>query len=197
MRGSYLPSHRLHEVLCRRDEPSRIVANHLVAALGVGHTHSPREGKHVAPVFLGNATGDESATLVGTLHQNGSVRHTGYDAVALSEIVGQCLRLTHVFRQQSTVARHFGSRVAMLIGVYLVESVRHDTDGVKTVFQCTPMGTDVHSVGQSAHDQHVGTQLSQFAHEVAYQVLSVGGALPCPHDVNHLRRIQVGGTFII
>ena len=59
------------------------------------------------------------------------------------------------------------------------------------------MGADVHTVGQSAHHEHLGAPLAQFGHEAAYEVLSVDGASARAYDTHHTACVEVGRAFVV
>ncbi len=194
---SYLPPHRLDEVLRRHDERRRVILYHPVTPLRERHPHRPREGKHVTPILLGDTAGDQTAPLVRTLHQDGSIRHPRHDTVPLPEVVRQRLRLTHILRQQTPVTDHLRCRVPMVMWIDTVQSMRQHPHRVEAVLQSVTMCMDIHPVRQSTDYQHVRTQLPQVTDKTTDDILPIGSTLPCPHDVNHPLPVQVRHTFII
>ena len=192
-----LPTQTLQQVLCRCDEGCRIVANHLVATLAERHSHSARECKDVTSILLCNATSDEASTLDGALDEDGGIRHTCHNTVALAEIVGQGLRLTHILRQQSSLRQHLYRIFTVVRRIYLVQTVSQHSDCLESLFKGITMGADINAVCQSADNQHLRTQYAEVCNEPSDKILSVGGAMTRSHDVYHMPLIEVGTTFVI
>ena len=92
---------------------------------------------------------------------------------------------------------HLCSRVAMVIGVDGVEAVGQHADGVVADGECLPVGTDVYAVGQSADDEHVGTQLLQACDEAPGQVLAVGCGAARADDADDALLVEAGVALII
>ena len=59
------------------------------------------------------------------------------------------------------------------------------------------MGADIYAVRQSTDNQHLRTQCAEVSNESSDDILSVGGAMACSHDVYHMPLVEVGTTFVV
>ena len=57
------------------------------------------------------------------------------------------------------------------------------------------MRIDVHTVSQTAHDEHFRTKFFQFCKKLSYHILAVSRAMTCANNIDNARPIQVGVTF--
>ena len=85
----------------------------------------------------------------------------------------------------------------MGIGIDLVQSVSQDTHRFEPLPESIAMGTDIDAIGQSTDHQHLWALCSQVSDETTNEVLPVGGAMACAHDIEHITLVEVGTTFII
>ena len=101
-----------------------------------------------------------------------------------------------MLRKQSALCQHFLGRCLVLMWVEVVQSMRQYSHCLIPILQRLAVCVDIHAVGHSAHNEHMWTSLFQFLHKPSYNILSVGGAMPCSHDVDHPLLIQVGCTHV-
>ena len=58
------------------------------------------------------------------------------------------------------------------------------------------MRMDIHAVGHSTYDEHPWASSPQVVDELMDEILSVGGAMPCSHYIDHPLLVQVGRAFV-
>ena len=76
--------------------------------------------------------------------------------------------------------------------IEVIKPVGQHPHSRESIGQSLPVCVDVYAVGQPAYDEHLGAKCPQVGHETAYEVLSVGRAVACSHDVDHPLRVKVG-----
>ena len=155
------------------------------------------EGIDSTVVTLRYLCGNEPATFSGTFHEDDGIRYPCHNPVAAHEVGFVGIRLCHELRQQSAMPYHLSGRLTVAVGIDMIQTVRQDTHRLIAVLQSLSMGMDIHTVCQSADNQHLRTLLPQIRDETADQILTVWRALPRPYDTDDLRLVQVAITYII
>ena len=155
-----------------------------------------REGEDVPTVGLRNIAGDEAAAMSCALYQDAGIRHSRYDAVAAHEVYLISVCTGKEFGEQSALFYHSCRRFPMLTGVEVIQTVSQHAYGFVAVGECLAVRHDIHSVGKSAYDEHVGRELLQVGDEAADEVFAVRRAVAGSHDVDDALLVEVGVAFI-
>lgn len=75
--------------------------------------------------------------------------------------------------------------------------MRQDPNRVQVVVECSTMGMDVDSVGQTAHDERVGKCRRQFSAKAFAMRLTVGCDAARAHHRHHMPRVEICCAAII
>ena len=190
------PPHGVHEIGCRGDEPRTAIAYEPVAALAVRGAHGTRERKHIAVIFLSDACGDKATALRRTLHKDGGVAQTRRDAVAPHEVDLVGLRVGHILGDKPTMRHHLVGRVAMALRIEGVEAMGQHRHRVHLVGQGIAVCMNVDPIGQSAHNERIGTAPPQVGHKTPDQVLAIGRAVARANNIDDPPGVEVGRSPI-
>ena len=115
-----------------------------------------REGEDVPTVGLRNIAGDETAAVSCALYQDAGIRHSCHDAVAAHEVYFISVCTGKEFGEQSALFYHSCRRFPVLTGIEIIQAMRQHTYGFVAAGECLAVRHDIHSVGKSAYDEHVG-----------------------------------------
>ena len=131
-------------------------------------------------------------------HENSGVAHSRHNAVAPHEVHLVGIGARHVFCQESALCQHAFCCLSVSGRVEVVEAVGQYAYGLKPLFECIAMCSDVHTVSQSAHHEHtIAAYLAQTVDEVPHDILPVDSAMARTHDVDDAYLVEVCRPFII
>ena len=92
---------------------------------------------------------------------------------------------------------HLGCCLTVVTGIDGVQPVGQNANGVHAARQRLAVGADVDAIGQSADDEHVGTELAQTTDETTGKVLAIGRAATGADDADDALTVQVTVAFIV
>ena len=152
---------------------------------------APREREDLTAIVIRQLCRDERSSTQCALHDNGSIRQAGNDAVALHEVEFLNLSVAHELRQESTLIQHLNSGLAMQSRIDFVKAMREHAHRGQAVGQGRAMCRDVYSVGQSTDDKGTRLQPGEVCRQTIAEIPATFCAAACAHDADNPTCIQV------
>ena len=95
-------------------------------------------------------------------------------------------------RYHRTIAQyHLVRLIPVMCRIEHTLSVGNDTDSRQVIVQGSPVGSDIDTIGQAAHDMNIGAVFCQIIDNAVDAVSAVRGILACTDNGKHLGRIEI------